>query len=47
MNGLYEKMGEIVEDRERCMRTLEKALILAGMRIYHNFVKPSFHVAED
>jgi hypothetical protein len=33
--------GEL-RDRERCMRTLEKAdtPILSGMQIYHNYIRP-------
>lgn len=46
-NNKMERMNGEIRDRERCMRTLEKAdtPILPGMRIYHNFVKP--HMALD
>ena len=46
-NNKMERMSGEIRDRERCMRTLEKAgtPILGGMRIYHNFVKP--HMALD
>ena len=46
-NNKMERMNGEIRDRERCMRTLEKAdtPILSGMRIYHNFVKP--HMALD
>ena len=46
-NNKMERMNGEIRDRERCMRTLEKAdtPILGGMRIYHNFVKP--HMALD
>jgi transposase-like protein len=41
-NNKMERMNGEIRDRERVMRTLEKAdtPILTGMRIYHNFVKP-------
>jgi hypothetical protein len=37
-----ERMNGEIRDRERCMRTLEKAdtPILSGMQIYHNYIKP-------
>ena len=37
-----ERMNGEIRDRERVMRTLEipDTPILAGMRIYHNFVRP-------
>ena len=40
-----ERMNGEIRDRERVMRTLEKAdsPILAGMQIYHNYIRP--HVA--
>jgi transposase-like protein len=46
-NNKMERMNGEIRDRERCMRTLEKAdtPILSGMRLYHNFVKP--HMALD
>ncbi len=46
-NNKMERMNGEIRDRERCMRTLERAdtPVLAGMRIYHNFVKP--HMALD
>lgn len=36
------RMNGEIRDRERVMRTLEKpdSPIIAGMRVYHNFVKP-------
>lgn len=41
-NNKMERMNGEIRDRERCMRTLEKAdtPILTGMRIFHNFVRP-------
>jgi transposase-like protein len=41
-NNKMERMNGELRDRERCMRTLERAdtPVLPGMRIYHNFVKP-------
>ena len=41
-NNKMERMNGEIRDRERCMRTLEKAdtPILAGMQIYHNYVRP-------
>jgi len=41
-NNKMERMNGEIRDRERCMRTLEKAdsPILKGMEIYHNFVRP-------
>jgi len=46
-NNKMERMNGEIRDRERCMRTLEKAdtPVLSGMKIYHNFVKP--HMALD
>jgi transposase-like protein len=40
-NNKMERLNGEIRDRERVMRTLEKAdtRILGGMRIYHNFVK--------
>jgi hypothetical protein len=37
-----ERMNGEIRDRERVMRTLEKAdtPILKGMQIYHNYVRP-------
>jgi hypothetical protein len=37
-----ERMNGEIRDRERVMRTLEKAdtPILTGMQIYHNYVRP-------
>jgi hypothetical protein len=37
-----ERMNGEIRDRERVMRTLEKPdpPILAGMQIYHDYVKP-------
>jgi hypothetical protein len=37
-----ERMNGELRDRERVMRTLEKTdtPILAGMQIYHNYVRP-------
>jgi putative transposase len=41
-NNKMERMNGELRDRERCMRTLEKpdTPILAGMQIYHNYVRP-------
>jgi transposase-like protein len=41
-NNKMERMNGEIRDRERCMRTLEKAdsPILKGMEIYHNFLRP-------
>jgi len=41
-NNKMERMNGELRDRERVMRTLEKAdtPILAGMQIYHNYVRP-------
>jgi transposase-like protein len=41
-NNKMERMNGEIRDRERVMRTLEKSdsPLLAGMRIYHNFVRP-------
>jgi transposase-like protein len=41
-NNKMERMNGEIRDRERVMRTLEKAdsPILKGMEIYHNFVRP-------
>lgn len=41
-NNKMERMNGELRDRERCMRTLEKANtpILTGMQIYHNYVRP-------
>ena len=41
-NNKMERMNGEIRDRERCMRTLEKAdtPILTGMRIFHNYVRP-------
>lgn len=41
-NNKMERMNGEIRDRERCMRTLEKSdtPILAGMRIFHNYVRP-------
>ncbi len=41
-NNKMERMNGELRDRERCMRTLEKAdtPILTGMQIYHNYVRP-------
>jgi transposase-like protein len=41
-NNKMERMNGEIRDRERCMRTLEKAdtPILTGMQIYHNYVRP-------
>ena len=41
-NNKMERMNGEIRDRERVMRTLEKpdTPILAGMQIYHNYVKP-------
>jgi hypothetical protein len=37
-----ERMNGEIRDREKVMRTLEKAdsPLIAGMQIYHNYVKP-------
>jgi hypothetical protein len=37
-----ERMNGEIRDRERCMRTLEKAdtPILTGMQIFHNYMRP-------
>ena len=42
-----ERMNGELRDRERVMRTLEKAdtPILTGMQIFHNYVRP--HMALD
>ena len=42
-----ERMNGELRDRERVMRTLERAdtPILTGMQIYHNYVRP--HMALD
>jgi transposase InsO family protein len=47
LNNKMERMNGEIRDRERCMRTLEKpdTPILAGMQIYHNYVRP--HMALD
>jgi transposase-like protein len=41
-NNKMERMNGELRDRERVMRTLEKqdSPILAGMQIYHNYVRP-------
>jgi hypothetical protein len=41
-NNKMERMNGELRDRERVMRTLEKAdtPILTGMQIYHNFIRP-------
>jgi hypothetical protein len=41
-NNKMERMNGEPRDRERVMRTLEKSdtPILAGMQIYHNYVRP-------
>ena len=41
-NNKMERMNGEIRDRERCMRTLEKAdtPILTGMQIYHNYIRP-------
>jgi hypothetical protein len=41
-NNKMERMNGEIRDRERCMRTLEKAdtPILTGMQIFHNYVRP-------
>jgi hypothetical protein len=41
-NNKMERMNGEIRDRERVMRTLEKAdsPILKGMEIYHNFIRP-------
>ncbi len=41
-NNKMEGMNGELRDRERCMRTLEKAdtPILKGMQIFHNYVRP-------
>ncbi len=41
-NNKMERMNGELRDRERVMRTLEKAdtPILTGMQIYHNYVRP-------
>jgi transposase-like protein len=41
-NNKMERMNGELRDRERCMRTLEKAdtPILTGMQIFHNYVRP-------
>lgn len=42
LNNKMERMNGELRDRERVMRTLEKpdTPILAGMQIYHNYVRP-------
>ena len=37
-----ERMNGEIRDRERVMRTLEKpdTAILAGMQLYHNYIRP-------
>jgi len=42
-----ERMNGEIRDRERVMRTLEKAdsPILAGMQIFHNYIRP--HMSLD
>lgn len=46
-NNRMERMNGEIRDRERVMRTLEKAdsPILAGIQIFHNYVRP--HMALD
>jgi transposase-like protein len=46
-NNKMERMNGEIRDRERVMRTLERpdSPILAGMQIYHNYVRP--HMALD
>jgi hypothetical protein len=41
-NKKMERMNGEIRDRERVMRTLEKTdtPILAGMQIFHNYVRP-------
>ena len=41
-NNKMERMNGELRDRERVMRTLEKAdtPILTGMQIFHNYVRP-------
>ncbi len=41
-NNKMERMNGEIRDRERVMRTLEKmdTPILAGMRIFHNYIRP-------
>jgi len=41
-NNKMERMNGEIRDRERCMRTLEKSdtPILAGYRIFHNYIRP-------
>jgi hypothetical protein len=41
-NNKMERMNGEIRDRERVMRTLEKAdtPILTGMQIFHNYVRP-------
>jgi transposase-like protein len=41
-NNKMERMNGELRDRERVMRTLEKSdtLILSGMQIFHNYVRP-------
>lgn len=41
-NNKMERMNGEIRDRERCMRTFEKAdtPILAGMQIFHNYIRP-------
>jgi transposase-like protein len=46
-NNKMERLNGEIRDRERCMRTLEKAdtPILSGMQIFHNYIRP--HMALD
>ncbi len=46
-NNKMERMNGELRDRERVMRTLEKSdtPILAGMQIFHNYIRP--HMALD
>jgi hypothetical protein len=41
-NNKMERLNGEIRDREKVMRTLEKSdsPLIAGMQIYHNFVKP-------
>ncbi len=41
-NNKMERMNGEIRDRERVMRTLEKAdtAILSGMQLYHNYIRP-------
>jgi hypothetical protein len=41
-NNKMERMNGELRDRERVMRTLEKAdtPILTGMQIFHNYIRP-------